>query len=203
MIKFMFSSTPQTCIDRVPLKHVRHTACVEALTPWLPFMQISSSSPIGHPSLLPAAEGARRVVVWLRITKPAATITLLSDDRTRTFARVEAAAPGCAVGIAGARTGDELRSSTVSSAVAAGRCLGGDGGSGSGRVGRCLPEQDASCVIIRLRITKSTASVTLLSDDRACTFARVEAAAAGCAVGVASARTSNELCALTNDQKSH
>ena len=63
--------------------------------------------------------------------------------------------------------------------------------------------QGASCVVVGLRITKSTASVNLLGDDRTRTLARVEAAAAVCAIGVAGARTSNELCALTDDQKGH
>ena len=90
------------------------------LTPRLSFMQISSLSPIKYPSLRLAAQGANRVVVGLRITKSAASVTLLGDDRTRTLARVEAAAAGSAIGVAGARTGDELRSSTLCSAVAAG-----------------------------------------------------------------------------------
>src|SRR5439155_1358516 len=151
-----------------------------------------------HLSLLLATQGASRVVVGLRITKPAATITLLSDDSTRTFPRLEAAAAGSAIGVAGARTSDELLSSTVSSVVVAGRCFGGGSGGSSAsvaRFGRCLPAQGAGRVIIRLRITKPTASVTLLGDDRTRTFARLEATAAGSAIGVAGASTSNELCA--------
>jgi hypothetical protein len=164
-------------------------------------MQISSLSPIAHPSLRRAEQGASRVVVGLRITKSTASVNLLGDDRTRTLARVEAAATVCTIGVAGARTSNELRSR---SAAGAGRCLGGgDGGSGSGRLGRCLAEQRESRVVVGLRITKSTTSVNLLGDDRTRTFARVKAAAAVSAIGVAGARTSDELCALTDDQKGH
>jgi hypothetical protein len=56
---------------------------------------------------------------------------------------------------------------------------------------------------VGLRVTESTASVNLLGEDRTSTLARVEATAAGSAIGVAGARTSNELCALTDDQKGH
>jgi hypothetical protein len=78
------------------------------LTPQLSFMQISSLSPIEHPSLRRAEQGASRVVVGLRITKSTASVNLLGDDRTRTFARVEAAAAVGAIGVAGARTSNEL-----------------------------------------------------------------------------------------------
>ena len=64
-------------------------------------------------------------------------------------------------------------------------------------------EQGASCVVVGLRITKSTASVNLLGEDRTSTLARVEATAAGSAIGVAGTRTRNELCALADDQKGH
>jgi hypothetical protein len=141
---------------------------------------------------LPEAQGDSCVIIRLRITKATAAVDLLGEDRASTFARVEAATAGCAVSVAGARTGNELRSST------------GAGGRGSsGRAGWCLEAQRDSCIVIRLRITKATASVDLLGDNRTRTFARVEAAAAVCAVGVAGAWTSNELCALTDDQKSH
>jgi hypothetical protein len=66
-----------------------------------------------------------------------------------------------------------------------------------------LAEQRESRAVVGLRITESTASVTFLGDDRTRTLARVEAAAAGSAIGVAGARTSNELCALADDQKCH
>ena len=78
------------------------------LTPRLSLMQISSLSPIEHPSLRRAEQGASRVVVGLRIAKSTASVNLLGDDRTRTLARVEAAAAVCAFGVASARTGDEL-----------------------------------------------------------------------------------------------
>jgi hypothetical protein len=161
---------------------------------------------------LPEAQGDSCVIIRLRITKATAAVDLLGEDRASTFARVEAATAGCAVSVAGARTGNELRSSTGAggrgSSGRAGWCLGGGGGSGrgrgsSGRAGWCLEAQRDSCIVIRLRITKATASVDLLGDNRTRTFARVEAAAAVCAVGVAGAWTSNELCALTDDQKSH
>ena len=110
------------------------------LTPQLSFMQISSLSPIAHPSLRRAAQGLSRVVVGLCMTKSTASVNLLGDDRTRTLARVEAAAAVSAIGVAGARTCDKLRSSSLASAAGGGRCLGGDGGSGSGRLGRRFAE---------------------------------------------------------------
>ena len=58
--------------------------------------------------MLTAAEHARSVVVGLRVTKPAAAVAFLRDDRAGAFAGVEAAAAGGAVGIAGAGAGDEL-----------------------------------------------------------------------------------------------
>ena len=156
-----------------------------------------------------AKQRESRVAIGLCITKPTASVTFLGDDRTSTLAGVEAAAAICAIGVAGARTGDELCSSTITSAVASGRCLGGGGD--SGRLGRGLGDcsgsstakQRESRVAIGLCITKPTASVTFLSDDRARTLAGVEAAAAVCTIGVAGTRTSNELCALTDDQKGH
>ena len=172
-------------------------------------MQIYSLSPIGHSSLRRAEQGASCVVVGLRISKSTASVNLLGDDGTRTLARVKAAAAICAISVAGARTGDELFTSTITSAVASGRCFGSGGG--SSRRSRCLgddggggrTEQRESRVVVGLRISKSTASVNLLGDDGTRTFACLEAAAAGCAIGVAGARTSNELCAVTDDQKSH
>src|SRR4051794_7379843 len=106
-------------------------------------MHISSLSRIEYPSFRRATQGASCIVVGLRITKSTATVTLLGDDRTRTLARIEAAAGGSAVGVAGASAGDELRSSTICSTVTAGRCFGGGGGSGSGsgRHGRSLAEE--------------------------------------------------------------
>ena len=163
-------------------------------------MQISSLSSIEHPSFRRAAQGLSRVVVGLCITKSTASVNLLGDDRTRTLARVEAAAARSAFGVAGARTSNELRSSTLASAAAGGRCLGGgggDGGSGSGRLGRCFAEQRESRIVVGLRITKSTTSVNLLGEDRASTLARVKATAAGSAISVAGARTGDELCSST------
>jgi hypothetical protein len=145
--------------------------------------------------------------VRLRITKSTASINLLSNDGARTFTSVKTAAAISAVGVAGARSGDKLLSSTVSSAVAGGRCLSGNGTKRSGlsgsRSGGCLPAKGLCCVVVRLRITKSAASINLLGDDRPGAFARIEAAAAISAVGVTRARTSDELCALSDDQQGH
>ena len=165
--------------------------------------EVSASSPVGHAPPPPATQGESGVVVGLRITKPTASVPLLGDDRARTLSCVEAAAAGCAVGVASAWTGDKLCSSTVSSTAAAGRYLGGGGGGGSARVGRGLPEQGAGGIVVWLRITKPAASVYLLGNNGTRTFARVEATAGGGAAGVAGAWTSNELCALADDQKSH
>lgn len=61
----------------------------------------------------------------------------------------------------------------------------------------------ASRIVVRLRITKSAASINLLGNDGACTFARVEAAAAVSTVSIAGARSRDELCALADDQQGH
>ena len=100
------------------------------LTPRLSFVQISSLNRKERPSLRRGRQGASRAVVGLRITKSTASVNLLGNDRTCTLARLEATAAGCAIGVTGARTGNELRSSSLCSAGGAGRCLVGDGRSG-------------------------------------------------------------------------
>lgn len=154
----------------------------------------------------------------LPITKSAASITLLRDDGARAFPSVEAATARSAISIARAGTSDELRSSTVSSPLAGGRwscvnCSGGSGRSsgssrGSGRTknrGRSglLTAEEACGDVVRLRITESASSVALLGNDGTSAFAGIEATAAGRTVGVASARTSDELCTLSDDQEGH
>jgi hypothetical protein len=56
---------------------------------------------------------------------------------------------------------------------------------------------------VGLRIAKPATAITLLGDYGAGAFPRIEAAAGGSAIGIVSARTSDELCALTDDQHSH
>ncbi|KAL1967128.1 hypothetical protein VTN77DRAFT_3419 [Rasamsonia byssochlamydoides] len=60
-----------------------------------------------------------------------------------------------------------------------------------------LPSQRLRRIIIRLRISEATTAITLLSNDRACTQSRVEAAATRRAVRVAGTRASDELLPLT------
>jgi hypothetical protein len=147
-------------------------------------------------------QGVRRVRIGLRIAKPATAITLLGDYGAGAFPRIKAAAGGSAIGIAGAGAGDKLLSR--SGAGGTGRYLdGGDGSTGAGRAGRCFSEQGVRRVRIGLRITKPAAAIAFLGDYGAGAFPRIEAAAGGSAIGIVSARTGDELCALTDDQHSH
>jgi hypothetical protein len=175
----------------------------------------------GSESLLLALELASRIVVRLRITKSAASVNLLGNDGACTFACVEAAAAVGAVGVAGARSGDELLSSTVPGAGVGRRCWpgngtkrrgltgggsgvsgGGDGLAGGGS-GRAAPGQALCRAAVRLRVPEPAASINLLGNDGTGTFARVEAAAAVGTFGIAGARSRDELCALADDQQGH
>ena len=55
-----------------------------------------------------AEKGKSGIIVWLWITKSAASVTFLGNDGTCAFATVEAATARSAVGVTGARTRDEL-----------------------------------------------------------------------------------------------
>jgi hypothetical protein len=66
-----------------------------------------------------------------------------------------------------------------------------------------MTEKALSSIGIRLRVAKPAASITFLCNDRPSAFTRVEAAAAGCAVGIAGAGTGDELGALADNQQGH
>jgi hypothetical protein len=55
-----------------------------------------------------AEKGKSGIIVWLWITKSTASVALLGNDGTCTFASVEAATAIRTVGVTGARTRDEL-----------------------------------------------------------------------------------------------
>ena len=66
-----------------------------------------------------------------------------------------------------------------------------------------MTEKALSSIGIGLRIAVPAASVAFLGNDGPGAFTRVEATAAGCAVGIAGARTGDELGALADDQQGH
>lgn len=140
-------------------------------------------------------------VVWLSISKSTAAIPFLRNDRTSALPRVETAAFRSAIGIRGAGTGNELRALAVSGTGRSGgsRRRGLDSGCRSGirissAAGQCLRGD-----VVWLRVAESAAAVTLLGDDGPGTFARVEAAAFGSAVGIGCARSRDKLGALGGD----
>ena len=79
---------------------------------------------------------------------------------------------------------------------------GGDGLAGGGS-GGTAPGQALCRAAVRLRVTEPAASINLLGNDGTGTLARVEAAAAVSTVGIAGARSRDELCALADDQQGH
>jgi len=145
-------------------------------------------------------DGLSRVVVGGSVTEATATVTLLSNDSAGAQAGVEATAARGAVGVAGARTRDELRTRSgagCSGLAGASGVVGGSGCSaalGDARSGlRVGTLNSLRGVVVGGSVTKAAPTVALLSDDGASTFATVETAAAGCAIRVARTWAGDEL----------
>jgi hypothetical protein len=150
-----------------------------------------------------ALDELRRVVVGDGVAEAAATITLLRNDRTSALASTEAAAAGRAVGVLSADAGDELCTRRRGGGC---RCRGRGGSSsttlGDTRGGLSVRALDLlRRVVVRELVAEATATVALLRNNGAGALAGVEATAARGAVGVALARTSDELGALRNAGK--
>jgi hypothetical protein len=149
---------------------------------------------------LPAvAESLSSVVVGLSISKATATIALLGNDSAGALSGVEATAAGSAIGIRGARAGDELGSGSLLSSAA---LVGIATVVVIVVVGRGLETEGDSSVGIGLSISKATTSITLLGDNGTSTLSSVESTAARGASGIRLARASDELGALGGSKES-
>ncbi len=139
------------------------------------------------------------VVVGGSIAEAATTVALLSDNGTSALAGVEATAARCAIGVAGASTGDELRARSSSwgsrrSSSVVGRGSSGGTTLGHARSGLSVGALDGlGSVVVGGGVAEPATTVTLLSDDGTSALAGVEATAARCTVGVRLAGTSDEL----------
>lgn len=137
----------------------------------------------------------RSIIIRLRISKSTTPIPLLRNHRTRTFPRLEPTARRRAVSIRGTSPSDELCSSTAS------RCRRRSHWCRGRRCLRSLyvPRLSLSRTRSRTRtsvwlgISESASAVSFLGRYDGGTFSALEAAAAGCAVGIGCTYTRDEL----------
>jgi hypothetical protein len=153
------------------------------------------------PHNIPPWKHLQCIIIWLCLPKPASPIPFLRNCRSSTLPRSKPTARRRTISILRTSTSDELRSSDSRGIRTRSHCC-----TNWRRLYRnSLPRlcvrastasERSSSVVIGLSITKSTATVSFLCDDGSGTFAAVEAAAGGCAVGVGGAWASDELAAL-------
>ena len=169
------------------------------ITPHPPLQHYSNKIldkiPVRKTPLIPR-NNLRRIIIWLRITKSATPIPFLSHYSTSTLPAVETTTSISAISVVGARSGDELFAGRLSSCSCPrpgscnilDACDGGRASSNrSGGATSAYSAGEAQCfcsIVVRSRISKTTASIPLLCYDCAGAFSGVEAAAAGCAVCV-------------------
>jgi len=138
------------------------------------------------------------IVVGDVVTEAAPAVTFLSDDGSSTLSSPEAAASRSAVGIRGARSSDELR-------AGGGSGVSSVSGVAISSVSVASVALDASSIAgataIGSIVAKAAPFTALIGHKGGSALARGEAAAAGSAVGIRSARASDELGALSSDEE--